>query len=207
MAKDVLTVKHLKKELGHKQVLKDVSFQAEPGELVVITGPNGAGKTTLLRILAGLTPKSGGEVLWKGGRIGYVAHQPMLYPNLSVQENLAFFGEMYGAPSHGRFQELLELVGLWFYRLEKAANLSRGMQQRLAIARALMAEPALLLYDEPFTSLDAGGREVLREVITACREVTIQLAITHELQNFAGLGYRELRLEDGRIVEGGGSSA
>ncbi|HHT72910.1 MAG TPA: heme ABC exporter ATP-binding protein CcmA [Firmicutes bacterium] len=207
MAKDVLTVKHLKKELGHKQVLKDVSFQAEPGELVVITGPNGAGKTTLLRILAGLTPKSGGEVLWKGGRIGYVAHQPMLYPNLSVQENLAFFGEMYGAPSQGRFQELLELVGLWFYRLEKAANLSRGMQQRLAIARALMAEPALLLYDEPFTSLDAGGREVLREVITACREVTIQLAITHELQNFAGLGYRELRLEDGRIVEGGGSSA
>ena len=97
-------------------------------------------------------------------RIGYVAHHPMLYGNLTVQENLTFFEEMYGPTSPSRIQELLERVGLWLYRLEKAAVLSRGMQQWLAIARALVAEPSLMLYDEPFTGLDAEGRDILRGI-------------------------------------------
>ena len=134
--KNVLVVRHLKKQIGAKQILKDVSFQAGLGELLAITGANGAGKTTLLRIIAGLSRKSGGEVIWNGGNIGYIAHQPMLYGSLSVQENLAFFAEMYGTMSQRRVQELLELVDLWLYRLEPAAVLSRGMQQRLAIAGA-----------------------------------------------------------------------
>jgi heme exporter protein A len=205
--KNVLVVRHLKKQIGAKQILKDVSFQAGLGELLAITGANGAGKTTLLRIIAGLSRKSGGEVIWNGGNIGYIAHQPMLYGSLSVQENLAFFAEMYGTMSQRRVQELLELVDLWLYRLEPAAVLSRGMQQRLAIARALMIAPALLLYDEPFTSLDADGRAVLRRVLAEYRPRTVQLVITHEPQHFGELGYREIRLKDGRVVEGGDRSA
>ncbi|HHT41925.1 MAG TPA: heme ABC exporter ATP-binding protein CcmA [Firmicutes bacterium] len=208
--KDVLVVKELQKQLGHKQILKNISFQAVTGDLLVITGPNGAGKTTLLRILAGLLPKSGGEVLWNGaelaldhGRVGYISHQPMLYANLTVQENLRFFGEMYGTMGAERVQELLELVGLWLYRLEMVSVLSRGMQQRLAIARALMADPTLILYDEPFTSLDADGREILRQVFEQHRDRSIQLAITHEPQHFAGLTYRHLGLDGGRVVERG----
>jgi heme ABC exporter ATP-binding subunit CcmA len=207
-------VRQLQKQIGPKRILKDVSFQVTTGELVVITGANGAGKTTLLRILAGLLPKSGGDVLWNTknlgldhGKVGYVSHKPMLYENLSVQENLLFFGRMYGKVSQARLQELLELVGLWLYRLELVAVLSRGMQQRLAIARALMIDPSLLLYDEPFTSLDPDGQEILRQVFEQYRRKTIQLVISHELQHFAGLTIRELRLEDGHVVQEEGTHA
>lgn len=101
-----------------------------------------------------------------------------------------------------RLQELLELVGLWLYRLEPASALSRGMQQRLAIARALMADPALILYDEPFTSLDADGRNMLRQVLESRRSSTVQLVVTHELGHLAGLAFREIMLKGGRAVQG-----
>jgi len=207
--KDTLVVKNVEKRMGHRQILKDVSFQASTGDVVAITGGNGAGKTTLLRIIAGLWRKSGGEVLWNGssmgldqGRTAYISHQPMLYGSLSVGENLAFFGRMYGTMNPDRLQELLELVGLWLYRLEPASALSRGMQQRLAIARALMADPALILYDEPFTSLDADGRNMLRQVLESRRSSTVQLVVTHELGHLAGLAFREIMLKGGRAVQG-----
>ncbi|NLL43292.1 MAG: heme ABC exporter ATP-binding protein CcmA [Firmicutes bacterium] len=210
MVKDVLELRGLQKKIGLKQILKDVSFQSSTGDLVAITGVNGAGKTTLFRILAGLMPKSGGQALWNGEnlelnhcRVGFIAHRPMLYGSLSVQENLAFFGQLYETGSPERVQELLELVGLWLYRLEPASVLSRGMQQRLALARALVGNPSLILYDEPFTSLDLGGRDILRQVFAEYRPRTIQLVISHELEHFQDLAYKEIRLEEGRAVQGG----
>lgn len=208
MAVDVLVVQELKKKLGQKEVLKGVSFAARTGDLVVITGANGAGKTTLFRVLAGLLPKGGGKIQWNGEdlepsqvRLGLISHQPMLYADLSVQENLQFFARLYGTNSQERIRELLERVGLWFYRFEPVSVLSRGMQQRLALARALLGNPSLLFYDEPFTSLDAEGREILRGVLKEYQSRTIQLLITHELQHLAGLAFREVRLEEGRAVE------
>lgn len=212
--KDRLEVKLLRKQIGAKRILEEISFQAVTGELVVITGPNGAGKTTLLRILAGLLPKTGGLVLWNDaeydlshGAIGYVSHRPMLYESLSVQDNLHFFGRMYGTGSQEWERELLSLVGLWHYRYEAVAILSRGMQQRLALARVLVAKPEMILYDEPFTSLDQEGQDLLRGVVEGQRFQTIQLLITHELEHLRGLAYRELKLQGGRVQEGGTVSA
>ncbi len=210
---NALVVKGLHKQIGAKWILKDVSFEAKTGNLVVITGPNGAGKTTLLRILAGLLPKSGGEVLWNGsnyglnhGQIGYVAHKPMLYETLSVHANLRFFGRMYGAASEKWERELLTLVDLWQYRNEPVAILSRGMQQRLALARVLVSRPHMILYDEPFTGLDQDGKRLLRGVLEEVRQQAIQLLITHEPGLLEGSCYEELRLRAGR-VQGGADAA
>jgi heme ABC exporter ATP-binding subunit CcmA len=210
---NALVVKGLHKQIGAKWILKDVSFEAETGNLVVITGPNGAGKTTLLRILAGLLPKSGGEVLWNGsnyslnhGRIGYIAHKPMLYETLSVQANLRFFGRMYGTASKKWERELLTLVDLWHYRNEPVAILSRGMQQRLALARVLVSRPSIILYDEPFTSLDQDGKRLLRGILDESRLQAIQLLITHEPGLLEGFCYGELKLNAGR-VQGGADGA
>ena len=212
--KDRLEVQQLYKQIGAKRILEDVSFQAETGELVVITGPNGAGKTTLLRILAGLLPKSGGQVLWNGaeydlglGVVGYVSHQPMLYESLSVRDNLHFFAAMYGTSSEEWERELLSLVGLWHYRYESAAILSRGMQQRLALARVLVSKPRLILYDEPFTSLDQEGQDLLRGLVEGHCSQAIQLLITHEPDHLRTLGYRQLKLKGGRVQGGGTKGA
>ena len=206
---DALVVRGLHKQIGGRTILKGVSFEATTGDLVMITGPNGAGKTTLLRILACLLPKSAGEVLWNGtpyglehGAIGYISHKPMLYESLSVYDNLQFFGRMYGASSKEFEQELLTLVGLWHYRYEPAAVLSRGMKQRLAIARMLISRPRLILYDEPFTSLDQEGQDLLKRLLEKERLKTIQLIVTHEPRLLSGLEYKELRLQGGRIEQG-----
>ncbi len=207
---DVLEVIQLRKQIGTKRILKDISFQVTTGELVAITGPNGAGKTTLLRILAGLLTKSGGQVLWNNspydlshGAIGYVSHKPMLYATLSVYDNLHFFGRMYGTGSKEWEKELLKLVGLWHYRHEPVSILSRGMQQRLAIARAIVARPRMILYDEPFTSLDTDGQDLLRSILDGHRLQTIQFVITHERQLVEGLSNRELKLKGGQLQQGG----
>lgn len=206
---DILEVKRLSKEIDGRRILFDISFRAQTGELLVITGPNGAGKTTLFRVLAGLMRKDSGQVLWNGaslslghGQVGYISHQPMLYGSLSVLENLSFFGKMYGSLTENRVQELLTLVGLWLYRYEPVAVLSRGMQQRLAIARALVSSPSLILYDEPFNSLDAEGQALLRGIVEECRKHTIQLLITHELNHLASLTYRNLYFDCGTLREG-----
>lgn len=207
---DLLEVNQLSKQIGAKRILKDVSFRASTGDLLALTGPNGAGKTTLLRVLAGLTPKSAGVILWNGssynlshGLIGYVSHKPMLYESLSVQENLVFFGQMYGRVLPDRVQELLSMVGLWLHRYEPVGVLSRGMQQRLALARTLILDPKLILYDEPFTGLDQDGQELLQSILEEQRNRSIQILITHELKLLEGLPYEQIRLQDGQLVQGG----
>src|SRR5688572_26332497 len=145
MMKDQLIVNRLCKQIQNKAILKDISFSASTGDIIVVSGHNGAGKTTLLRIIAGLMPKSSGEVLWNRqsygldhGQIGYMSHKPMLYEALSVVDNLEFFARLYGCWSADKGRELLKLTGLWLHRYEPVGVLSRGMQQRLALARVLI---------------------------------------------------------------------
>jgi heme exporter protein A len=159
--------------------LRDVTLAAHRGEVLALFGPNGAGKTTLLRILATLIRPTRGSALLDGAdlagrdsraaarrRIGFLAHQTMLYDRLTARENLVFFAQMHGVSgAEARAGLLLDQVGLGGRGEDRVGDLSRGMQQRLAIARALLHRPDLLLLDEPFTGLDPAGSRFLAEVL------------------------------------------
>lgn len=209
MSVDYLEIKDLTKQIGTKTIIKHISLQAKTGDLVVITGANGAGKTTLFQILAGLLPQTAGQILWNGqsygldhGKLAYVSHKPMLYEELTVLDNLEFFAKMYGTFEPKELERLLKLVDLWFRRFELVNVLSRGMQQRLILARCLLIKPSLILYDEPFTSLDSSGQELLRMILVENKLKTIQLLITHEPQLLKEISYNKLNLINGVLKEG-----
>jgi heme ABC exporter ATP-binding subunit CcmA len=177
---------------GNRVVLRNVNFALAAGEVVALVGSNGAGKTTLLHCLAGALRPTHGEVLWQGHdcrkslsarkRIGFVGHESGLYPALSAWENLLFAGRMWGIDSpEKRAADLLAMVGLQDHAERMAAQLSRGMRQRLAIARAVFHDPVVVLLDEPFTSLDDSGREWLTAFLRQLRERDrAVLLATHE---------------------------
>jgi heme exporter protein A len=162
----MIEVRQLVKTFGLKPVLRGMDFQAEPGEFVALVGPNGAGKTTFLRILATLSRPSMGVVRVAGyslpgqaaavrRRLGVVSHQPLIYGDLTAYENLYFYGKMYGTRElKPRIESVLELVGLLARQRDLVRKFSRGMQQRLAIGRAILHNPQVLLFDEPHTGLD-----------------------------------------------------
>lgn len=175
----MIEVRGLVKRFGYKTVLRGLDFQAAPGEFVALMGPNGAGKTTFLRILATLARPSLGEVRVGGLRlpaqatgvrrlVGVVLDQPLLYGDLTAEENLRYYGRLYAVPDlETRVSDLLETVGLTASRRQRVRTFSRGMLQRLAIARALLHEPPLLLLDEPYSGLDPAASERLDEVLRA----------------------------------------
>jgi len=174
-----VSVRRLVKRFGSKPVLCQLELEVAAGELIAIFGPNGAGKTTLLRILATLMRPTSGEVSVAGftlpqeavdvrQRLGVVAHQPLLYGELTPRENLRFYGRLYGAKPHTferRIDEVLELVGVP-PREEPVRTFSRGMQQRLSIGRALLHDPLGLLLDEPYTGLDLEAAALLDGVLS-----------------------------------------
>ncbi|MFZ5880603.1 MAG: heme ABC exporter ATP-binding protein CcmA [Chloroflexota bacterium] len=173
----MIEVRKLVKRFGLKTVLRGVNFTVQPGEFVALLGPNGAGKTTFLRILASLSRPSLGEVRVAGyalpgqaaqvrARLGVVSHLPLLYPDLTAEENLFFYARMYNIPNPARHVlEVLELVGLAHRRRDLVRTFSRGMQQRLAIGRAVIHDPDVILFDEPYTGLDQDASEMLDEVL------------------------------------------
>lgn len=208
-----IAVSRLTKRFGLKTVLKRLDFTAEQGEFVALLGPNGAGKTTFLRILASLSRPTAGEVRIGGRalpqeaaavrrRLGVVSHQPLLYGDLTGEENLQFFARLYGleAPAP-RITEVLELVGLARRRHDLVRTYSRGMQQRLAIARAILHDPEVLLLDEPYTGLDQDASAmldtVLQEVAAQGRTVVMT---SHDLSRVAALASRFDVLARGRIA-------
>ncbi len=174
----VINVKSVSKAFDTRNVLRDISIDIDTEQAVLICGINGAGKTTLLRIIAGLLQPDLGSVELCGHNIrkdpekaksqfGMISHKSMVYPELTVLENLSFFATLYGVKdSDANITELLQDVGLFSYRYDTASILSRGLLQRLAIARALVHRPALLLADEPFTGLDAKACHHLITVLT-----------------------------------------
>jgi heme exporter protein A len=160
----VIAARGLGRSFGDKRVLRDLDLDVAERELVLVTGPNGSGKSTLLALCAGLLAPTAGEleVAVDRGRIGYLAHEPLVYRELTALENLELYGRLYRVPERReRIGMLLERFGLWESRRSPVASLSRGMQQRLALCRALLHEPALLLLDEPYAGLDDAGAELL----------------------------------------------
>lgn len=206
---------NVSKVFGLRPVLRGVDLTVQPGEFVALFGPNGAGKTTFLRILATLTRPTGGAVRINGhalpqqaaaarASLGVVSHQPLLYGDLSARENLRFYARMYGLNGpqrETRIDEVLRAVGLHKREADLVRTFSRGMQQRLAIARAILHEPPVLLLDEPYTGLDQDAAAaldgVLQEVATRGRTV---LMTTHDIVRGLALAGRVLILSGGRIA-------
>lgn len=173
----MIEVKKLVKRFGLKNVLRGLDFQVQHGEFVALLGPNGAGKTTFLRILASLSRPSMGVIRIAGyslpgqasavrRRLGVVSHLPLLYGDLTAEENLRFYGRIYGIQDAGqRINEVLEMVGLESRRRDLVRTFSRGMQQRLAIGRAILHDPEVLLFDEPHTGLDQDACDMLDRLL------------------------------------------
>ncbi|MDE3069539.1 MAG: heme ABC exporter ATP-binding protein CcmA [Acidobacteriota bacterium] len=170
-----LELSRLSRHFGERVVLEDLTLSLPAGRTLVVFGPNGAGKTTLLRILAGLLRPHGGRVTVLGrelpregfalrGLIGWLGHEPLLYRELSAHENLTFHARLHGLPSE-RVDEALGSVGMAARAHEPVRELSRGMVQRVAAARAVLAEPPLLLLDEPHANLDPAAREMIEPLI------------------------------------------
>ena len=194
-------------------VLRGFDLAVGRGERLAIFGPNGAGKTTLLRVIAGLVRPTAGKVLVDGldcyqrarevrARLGVLSHQTYLYGELTAAENLRFYGRLYRvADLDERIGALLEQVGLYGRRDDRADSLSRGLQQRLAIARAVLHDPPILLLDEPDTGLDLPAQQLLESVLFGGthQDRTIVLA-THNLDQARRLCGRAAVLVGGRLV-------
>jgi heme exporter protein A len=212
----VLVARGVARRFGHVRALAGVDLCLAAGQSLAVFGPNGAGKTTLLRVLAGLLRPDAGEVelfgrrLLRGDaaprrRIGLISHQSFLYDGLTAQENLEFYGRLYGlGDRRARSREALSRVGLLDRAGSVVGTMSRGMVQRLAIARALLHDPVLVLLDEPFTGLDqraAGAlREELARLLSERRTVVL---VTHNLDEGLELATHVAIMTGGRFVEYG----
>lgn len=202
----------LGRRYGGVYVVRDVNLALPPGSRTALIGPNGAGKTTLLAMLSTLVSPTDGDASVAGistrdrppelrRRLGILAHRPMLYEELSPLENLRFFARLYGvAEPEPRIEELLRAVGVWRRRDEPTTVFSRGFHQRLAIARALVHEPEVLLVDEPETGLDPAGVELLDELMLRRGSLTV-LASTHRVDRVGDWATGLVHLERGRVVE------
>lgn len=199
----MITVNKLVKRFGLKTVLRGVDFNVQPGEFVALLGPNGAGKTTFLRVLASLSRPSLGQVSIAGyqlpgqaaqvrARLGVVSHLPLLYGDLTAEENLRFYARMYNIPDHEvRINEVLDMVGLGMRRRDLVRTFSRGMQQRLAIGRAVLHDPDVVLFDEPYTGLDQDASAMLDEVLkTVAAKGRTVVMTSHDLARAEDLATR-----------------
>jgi len=199
----MIEVKKLIKRFGLKTILRGLDFSVESGEFVALLGPNGAGKTTFLRVLATLSRPSMGQVKVAGhqlpdeaahvrAKLGVVSHMPLLYPDLTAEENLRFYGRMYGIGNmEARISEVLEMVGLENRRKDLVRTFSRGMQQRLAIGRAVIHDPEVMLFDEPYTGLDQDASEMLDDVLrSVAAEGRTVVMTSHDLVRAEDLATR-----------------
>jgi heme exporter protein A len=194
----------LRREYGDRVALRDVTLSLPAGQTLVVLGPNGAGKTTLLRVLATLLRPSGGEVSVLGcelprgawrlrGRVGYLGHEPLLYRDLSVEENLRFHARLHGLDGGAdtRIADLLDRLGMRRRSGELVRNLSAGMAQRVAVCRAVLHEPELLLLDEPRAHLDPEAAGLVEPLLGPAPPRT-RVLVTHDLER--GLAEAEMAL-------------
>lgn len=208
-----LTFTDVSRNFGRRRALNKVSLRCEAGEIVALLGPNGAGKSTLLSITATLLEPSSGTVRYGEyaareaggalrGRIGLLGHDLYIYPELTAAENLEFFGRVYHLPDVARRVEVaLERAELTHRRDDLVAGFSRGMRQRLALERALLHDPRLVLLDEPFTGLDDAATGALRQRLAGLKTTgAIVLVTTHDLETIDGIIDRAVVLQNGRLV-------
>ncbi|MBT3228859.1 MAG: heme ABC exporter ATP-binding protein CcmA [Candidatus Marinimicrobia bacterium] len=209
-----LEVSGVSKDFGRIIALRDVTFSVQPGEFVSILGRNGAGKTTLLNIISGVSRPSEGTVQLFGtnpsdrenkAKLAVISHEMFLYGNLTALENLEYYSRIYSVPdAQERIETVLKDVELTHRRFDLVATYSRGMTQRLTIARALLHEPSLLLLDEPFTGLDQHAIGMLITLLKRQKEMgrTILLT-THDLHTATALSDRYLVISKHKIVKDG----
>ena len=187
----------LEKRYGRKRVLHGIDISVPRGGFVVVTGPNGSGKTTLLRLLAGLALPTRGDLLVDAdrSRIGYLAHESLVYRELTAVENLDLYGRLYRIPERReRIGMLLERFSLWDARNERVSTYSRGMTQRLALSRALLHDPDLLVLDEPYSALDEDGAALLDRELEALEGARTLVVATHDPARLASLQTGSLAL-------------
>ena len=201
-ATHALSARGLTKRFGERHALRDVGFSVAPGELVAVIGPNGAGKTTLLSILAGILTPDAGEMSLPEGSAGWVPQQPAVYSKLSVIENLRLFArlEKVSDPS-AAVESMLDQADLRERAGDELGDLSGGNKQRVNIAIGLLADPAVLLLDEPSSSLDPRQRERLWEFVGALTQRgTAVVYSTHNVQEAERYADRVLVLADGDLI-------
>lgn len=208
----MIEARHLAKRYGERHVLVDVNFALERGRCLALFGPNGAGKSTLLKLISLLVLPTDGELYIDGKRvgeqqaalrrrIGVLSHQSFLYEALSARENLVFYGQLYGLRNVGPHADaLLEQVGLALFAGDPVRTFSRGMVQRLAIARALLHEPELLLLDEPYTGLDQSATTMLDQAVDRAKAAgTTLVLISHDFAEGLRAADRAAILHRGRL--------
>jgi heme exporter protein A len=212
VSEPLITVRKLDKTFGARWALRNVSFQVSQGEIVALVGPNGAGKTTMLRIIATLSRPNDGSI--DIGRIplaqhpnaarssiGFVGHQTFMYDDLTAEENLTFYARLYDiANIPQRVREVAQRVGIEHRLGDVTRTLSRGLQQRLTLARMLLHQPAVLLLDEPYTGLDKLAADLLDQImIDAKKEGRGILFSTHDLERGLAICDRALIMSAGRL--------
>jgi heme exporter protein A len=208
-----VVVRELVKQIDERPVLRGINLCIQAGEYVAILGANGTGKSTLLKLLSRLTAPTSGEIVLFGQparrdaseirrRIGLIDHQSLLYRDLTPTENLAFFGGLYGLPDiPRRIATLLGRFGLQQRANDPVKTFSRGMVQRLAIARALLHDPDLLLADEPFTGLDAPSIDLVERVFAdLVAEGKTIIMVNHSVEQTLRLADRAIVLRGGRVA-------
>lgn len=208
----MIRLEGVERRYGERVALAGVSVSVDEGQTLVVLGPNGAGKTTLLRVLAGLLRPHAGEATvlgaelpreaWKlRGKVGFLAHDPLLYRELSPRENLRFQARLYDVAPE-RVDAVLEAVGMLARADDPVSELSRGMVQRVAAARAVLHDPPLLLLDEPWAGLDPGAVELLDPLIGPASGKT-RVVVTHDVSRGVAEADVTLGLRDGREAPAG----
>ena len=207
MVEAAIELENLERRYGERVALAGVSLRVEQGQTLAVLGGNGAGKTTLLRVLAGLLRPHGGtaRVLgaelpaerWKlPAQVGYLGHEPLLYRELSGRENLRYHADLHGVP-RARVDELLAAVGMAERADDPVRDLSKGLVQRLAAARAVLHDPALLLLDEPRANLDPAAAELLEPLIGRASGRT-RVLVSHDVEGALAEADASIGLKDGR---------
>lgn len=212
---NVISVKNLSKSIGNNQILKNICFSVKKGSTVAVYGPNGAGKTTLFKILSTLWTPTGGSVAINNfdvstdssnirKSIGVLSHETFLYNDLTAEENLRFYGQMYGINNDildERIEDLLKKTGITYRATDRVSELSRGMKQRLSIARTLIHEPQVLFLDEPYTGLDQNAVNVFENILEDLdSKKTTKLIVSHNIEQSFKLCDRAIILDNGKIV-------
>ena len=207
-----IRTKKLSKVFGNRKAVDNVTIEVPQGAFLSIFGPNGAGKTTLLRVLSTLSRATSGTAMLMGvdlkdepdkarDHIGLISHNSMLYPDLTAEQNLMIYARLYGvANPEARVMELLEAVELKHRRLDVVRTFSRGMTQRLSIARALIHDPGVVFLDEPYSGLDPHAVEIFDELIEQQREGRTFVMVSHDLQKGFAMCTHALVLARGRVV-------